>query len=267
LGTTRDVVAHARDVIASADRTLVLTGAGISAESGVPTFRGPEGLWKTFRPEELATPSAFARDPRLVWEWYDWRRRTVRACRPNAAHVALANLALRRGSARTRIVTQNVDGLHAVAARESATRGVSTSPHAALPLELHGSLFRVRCTSCGERREHDDPIDASSPDSLPRCAGCSALLRPDIVWFGEALDDGVLGEALERARTADVCLVVGTSALVQPAASVATTAVRAGAALVEVNAEETPLSRLARVTLRGAAGTIVPAILEGTPTR
>src|SRR5688500_4617774 len=172
--------ARARDLMERAERVMVLTGAGISAESGVPTFRGAEGLWKEFRPEQLATPSAFTRDPRLVWEWYDWRRRRVRACQPNAAHMALAGLALRRGSARARIVTQNVDGLHAIAARETATRlAVTASPSAALPLELHGSLFRVRCTSCGERREDDAPVDASSPESLPRCPRCSALLRPD----------------------------------------------------------------------------------------
>jgi NAD-dependent deacetylase len=258
----RDVTAHARDVIASADRVLVLTGAGISAESGVPTFRGPEGLWNNFRPEELATPSAFTRDPRLVWEWYDWRRRRVRACQPNAAHVTLANLALQRGSARTRIVTQNVDGLHAVAARETATRlRVAASPHAALPLELHGSLFRVRCTACGERREDDAPVDASSPASLPRCARCGALLRPDIVWFGEPLDDAVLSEALERARTADVCLVVGTSAVVQPAASLAMVTKRAGGELIEVNPETTPLTRFADISVRGTAADVVPRLV------
>ena len=258
----RDVVAYARDVITSADRVLVLTGAGISAESGVPTFRGPEGLWKSFRPEELATPSAFTRDPRLVWEWYDWRRCRVRSCRPNAAHIALANLALRRGSARARIVTQNVDGLHAVAAREIAARLAGAAPaHAALPLELHGSLFRVRCTSCGERQEHDAPVDVSSSDSLPRCARCSALLRPDIVWFGEPLDDAVLAEALERARTADVCLVVGTSAVVQPAASLAMVTKRAGGELIEVNPETTPLTPFADVSVRGTAADVVPRLV------
>jgi NAD-dependent deacetylase len=258
----RDVTAHARDVIASAERILVLTGAGISAESGVPTFRGPEGLWKSFRPEDLATPLAFARDPRLVWEWYDWRRRRVRACQPNAAHMALANLALRGGSARTRIVTQNVDGLHGIAARETETRlAATTTASAALPLELHGSLFRVRCTSCSERREDDAPIDASSPESLPRCPRCGALLRPDIVWFGEPLDDVVLGEALERARTAEVCLVVGTSAVVQPAASLAMVTKRAGGELIEVNPETTPLTPFADISVRGTATELVPRLV------
>jgi NAD-dependent protein deacetylase/lipoamidase len=256
------VQARARDLVERAERILVLTGAGVSAESGVPTFRGVEGLWKKFRPEELATPSAFARDPRLVWEWYDWRRRRVQECRPNAAHLALAALALARG-ARARIVTQNVDGLHAVAAREVATALAPprTAADAAAPLELHGSLFRVRCTACGSRRSHVDPIDATSRESLPRCDRCGALLRPDIVWFGESLDDAVLSEALERARKADVCLVVGTSAVVEPAASLAMVTKRSGGLVIEVNPEPTPLTPFADVSIRATAADAVPKIV------
>jgi NAD-dependent deacetylase len=257
------IQARARDILAGAQRILVLTGAGVSAESGVPTFRGADGLWRDFRPEELATPSAFARDARLVWEWYEWRRRRVRECRPNAAHLALASLAL-APRARARIVTQNVDGLHAVAAREAAaTRGAPASAaDAAAPLELHGSLFRVRCTACGIRRPHVDPIDASSRESLPRCDRCGALLRPDVVWFGEPLDDGVLAEALTRARTANVCLVVGTSAVVQPAASLAMVTKRCGGSLIEVNPEATPLTPFADVSLRAMAAEAVPRIVD-----
>lgn len=259
----RDVTAYSRDVIAGAARVLVLTGAGVSAESGVPTFRGAEGLWKSFRPEELATPAAFARDPRLVWEWYDWRRRRVRACRPNPAHLALAQHALGRASAGARIVTQNVDGLHAVAARETAARTPSRlTVHRALPLELHGSLFRVRCTACGDRRDDDSEIDASSTATLPHCARCGALLRPDIVWFGEPLDDNVLSEAIERARAADVCLVVGTSAVVQPAASLAMVTKRAGGEVIEVNPESTPLTPFADASIRGTAADVLPRLLS-----
>lgn len=262
-GTTRPsityVQARARDVIARADAILALTGAGISAESGVPTFRGTEGLWKDFRPQDLATPSAFARDARLVWEWYDWRRRRVLECRPNAAHLALATLAVARGS-RARIVTQNVDGLHTVAA--SATTAPTTGARdAALPLELHGSLFRTRCTACGARRADVGPIDASSHASLPRCGECGGLLRPDIVWFGEPLDDAVLGEALERARTARVCLVVGTSAVVQPAASLAMVTKRSGGCVIEINPEPTPLTPFADVSIRAPAAGTLPRIL------
>jgi NAD-dependent deacetylase len=259
----RDIRALARDLIGGADRILVLTGAGVSAESGVPTFRGGGGLWKEFRPEQLATPAAFARDPRLVWEWYDWRRRRVCECRPNAAHVALAALTIARGRSRARIVTQNVDGLHAVAARDTATTLLPPArADAALPIELHGSLFRVRCTACGVRHEHVEPIDTSAIESLPRCDRCRSLLRPDVVWFGEPLDDVALGEALERARTADVCLVVGTSAVVQPAASLAMVTKREGGQLIEVNPDTTPLTLLADVSIRGTAADVVPRIVD-----
>jgi NAD-dependent deacetylase len=257
-----DVPARARDLVKRAGQVVVLTGAGVSAESGVPTFRGPEGLWENFRPEELATPSAFARDPRLVWEWYDWRRRRVLECRPNAAHLALAALALESG-ARACIVTQNVDGLHAVAAREVADKLAASAAVAAVaaPLELHGSLFRVRCIACGARRSHVEPIDTTSRESLPRCDGCDALLRPDVVWFGEPLDDAVLSEAIDRARTADVCLVVGTSAVVQPAAGLAMLTKRAGGCVVEVNPDVTPLTPFADVSIRSTAADAVPGLV------
>jgi NAD-dependent deacetylase len=259
---TDRIQGRARDLVARAERVLVLTGAGISAESGVPTFRGPEGLWRAFRAEELATPSAFARDPRLVWEWYDWRRRRVRACRPNTAHLALAAFALTRGSG-VRVATQNVDGLHGIAVRETAASLLASpaATHAAFPLELHGSLFRVRCTACGARRPHVDPIDASSAASLPRCERCGSLVRPDVVWFGEPLDDAMLGEAVQRARTASVCLVVGTSAVVQPAASLAMVTKHAGGSVIEVNPEATPLTPFADVSIRATAAETVPHIV------
>jgi NAD-dependent deacetylase len=256
-----DVRAQARDLLAEAGSVVVLTGAGVSAESGVPTFRGSDGLWQSFRPEELATPEAFARDPRLVWEWYDWRRRRVLGCRPNAAHRALAALAL-RGTSNVRIVTQNVDGLHAVAAREVAgARVPPLGAEPALPLELHGSLFRVRCTACGARRSHAAPVDASSRETLPRCEECDALLRPDVVWFGEALDDAVLGEAVDCATTADVCLVVGTSAVVQPAASLALLTKRSGGRVIEVNPDVTPLTPVADISIRATATGAVPEVV------
>jgi NAD-dependent deacetylase len=244
------VIETARAMLANAEHVVVLTGAGVSAESGVPTFRGSGGLWKTFRAEELATPEAFARDPRLVWEWYGWRRELVTRCLPNAAHVALAAAA--RLHPDLRIVTQNVDGLHVAAA--------GAEPPAPV-LELHGSLFRTRCTRCGARRLDRGGIDASSADTLPRCGACGALERPDIVWFGEALDSGVLGESMRLASAADVCLVVGTSALVHPAAGLAELTRRHGGRVVEVNLDDTPLSALAAITLRGPAAVIVPDVL------
>ena len=252
-------IARARALLSSARRIVVLTGAGISAESGVPTFRGPDGLWRSFRPEELATPQAFARDPRLVWEWYGWRRDRVAACAPNAAHLALARLALTRPD--VRIVTQNVDGLHPAAAHHiAAETGRPAAP--AIPLELHGSIFRVRCTRCRWRAEHRDSIDAREPESLPRCPECAALLRPDIVWFGEMLDPAILDEAFALASRADVCCVVGTSAVVQPAASIASVTAEHGGSIIEVNPEETPLTREAEVSIRGTAVETVPALLQ-----
>lgn len=259
-GTSADpeTLERTRRLLSEAGGVVVLTGAGISADSGMPTFRGEEGLWKDHRPEELATPAAFRRDPRLVWEWYAWRRETARGCAPNEAHLALARWSLR--SPGIRIVTQNVDGLHAEALRDVREDGEEDGDGGGL-LELHGSLFRVRCTGCSHRRAHRDPVDASSRETLPRCPECGSLLRPDVVWFGESLDPDVLGAAFSAARAADVCLVVGTSGVVQPAASVASAAARAGATVVEVNPDETALSADAGLVLRGGAADVVPAVV------
>ena len=246
---------HARALLDDANAVVVLTGAGVSAESGVPTFRGAGGLWKQFRPEDLATPQAFARDPCLVWEWYAWRRTLVAACAPNAAHRALAEWAIRRGT--VTIVTQNVDGLHTRAARDASG---SADPSPALPVEVHGSLLRDRCSGCDARSEAP-PIDATSLATLPRCGRCGAMLRPDVVWFGEMLDEAVLAKADAAAAGADVCLVVGTSALVHPAASLPLRTRGAGGAIIEVNPEETPLTRAAVVSIRGSAAEIVPALM------
>ena len=246
---------RARALLADARAVVVLTGAGVSAESGVPTFRGPGGLWKSFRPDELATPEAFARDPRLVWEWYAWRRALVSDCLPNAAHRALAEWALRRES--VTIVTQNVDGLHARAAREAA---VGRDPAPALPVEVHGSLLRDRCSGC-DARTTPVAVDATSAATLPRCTHCRSLLRPDVVWFGEMLDEAVLATADAAAASADVCLVVGTSALVHPAASLPLRTWAHGGVVIEVNPEETPLTRMAEVSIRGSAAEVVPTLV------
>ncbi len=247
---------RARDLLRDASHVVVLTGAGVSAESGVPTFRGTGGLWKRFRPEELATPEAFARDPRFVWEWYGMRRNTVVACEPNAAHRAMASFALEHGT--MTIVTQNVDGLHARAARVQAGSG-DAAP--AMPLELHGSILRDRCSQCDARSE-GVPIDASSTATLPRCEHCGGLLRPDVVWFGEMLDAGVLSAADAAAARAEVCLVVGTSALVYPAASLPLRTRASGGAVIEVNPEQTPISGMAEVSMRGSATAVVPRLLD-----
>jgi NAD-dependent deacetylase len=222
---------------------VVLTGAGISADSGVPTFRGDSGLWRKFRPEELATPEAFDRDPRLVWEWYNWRRERVASARPNAAHDALARLEQR--SPETWLITQNVDGLH----RDAGSRRLS---------EIHGNIWRVRCTACGSVAE-----DRRVPlPPLPACGECGALLRPHIVWFGESLDPDDIAASTRAVRACDVLLVIGTSGVVYPAAGFASAAKQAGAFVVEINLDETANSGMVDISLRGRAKDLVPLALE-----
>ena len=250
-------LARARELVREASRIVVLTGAGISAESGVPTFRGPGGLWKSHRPEDLATPQAFARDPCLVWEWYAWRRALVAECAPNPGHLALARLAL-SDAATTTLVTQNVDSLHHRAATEVAG---DADPGPAYPLEVHGAIHRDRCSRCETLTSGVADVDVASVETLPRCERCGGILRPDVVWFGEALDPEVIGSAFDAAGDADLCLVVGTSALVHPAASVPEVTLRNGGAVVEVNLEPTPLTGRVDVSLLGTAGKLVPALL------
>lgn len=247
-------IERGRDLLADARSVIILTGAGISAESGIPTFRGEEGLWRNFRAEELATPEAFARDPRLVWEWYDLRRQKVLECAPNAAHDRIAEWLTRNEG--VVLATQNVDGLH-----ERAWLDVGQVDGGRL-LEIHGTLFRVRCTACGRESPHREPVDSSSPDTLPHCEACGGLLRPAVVWFGEALDPAIIGGAFEAAEGADVCVVVGTSAVVQPAASLATVTRETGGRIIEINPESTPLTPICDVSLRGTAVACVPALLS-----
>jgi NAD-dependent deacetylase len=230
--------------LAAARSVLVLTGAGVSAESGVPTFRGPEGLWRQYRPEELATPEAFARDPLLVWEWYAWRRERIAPLRPNAAHEAIVRLERRGGD--FLLATQNVDGLHPLAGSR-------------LMVELHGNLWWLLCQGCGRAAE-DRRVPL--PELPPRCA-CGGLLRPGVVWFGESLPEAALQAAFAAAQRAEFVLVAGTSSLVYPAAALPQLARERGAFVVEINPEATPLTPLASASLRGPAAQLVPLLLEG----
>ncbi len=250
-------IAEARAALAKALRVVVLTGAGVSAESGVPTFRGAGGLWKQFRPEELATPVAFGRDPRLVWEWYAWRRETVGRCRPNAAHLALARWMLSRAG--VTLVSQNVDNLHERAAEEAA-RGGGDAERAA-PIRLHGSLFHDRCTRCTHRAE-GGAVDTSAVETLPHCPECGGLLRPDVVWFGEMLPVRETQRAFEAAADAEACLVIGTTGAVYPAAGVVHAAKGAGARVVVVDPGPTEYEELADIRLTARAGDVVPLIVE-----
>jgi NAD-dependent deacetylase len=235
-------VEQAREWLRAASAVAVLTGAGVSAESGIPTFRGAGGLWRQFRAEELATPEAFERDPRLVWEWYDWRRGLIAAAQPNPAHHALAEL--ERAKPNFALLTQNVDGLH----DRAGSRQI---------LKLHGDIWTLRCTGCGrERPDHRAPL----PELPPRC-DCGALLRPGVVWFGEPLPVRVFAAAEEAARASEVFLVVGTSAVVYPAAGLALQAQAAGAKVIEVNLEETSFSAQVDCSLRGRAGELLPQLI------
>ena len=234
-----------RDRIAQAESVTVLTGAGISADSGVPTFRGEEGLWKNFRPEELASPHAFERDPTLVWEWYNWRRELLSTKEPNAAHKALADL--ENHIKHFWLITQNVDGLHPAAGSTKLS-------------EIHGNIWKVRCTSCGNiQPNHDVPIAI-----LPHCPDCQGLLRPHIVWFGESLDQQDLDQSSQALRRCEVLLIVGTSGVVYPAASFAPIAKQNGAFVVELNLDPTPNTELVDLSIQGRAKDLVPLLLPTT---
>lgn len=230
------------EAAARANRCVVMTGAGISAESGLATFRGDGGLWRNHDPMKMATPEAFARDPKLVWEWYRWRRGKALQARPNPGHLAIA--ALEGLFPSFLLATQNVDGLH----RRAGTRRM---------VELHGNITRDRCTRCGKAV----PGKADGGDELPKC-GCGGLMRPDVVWFGEAVPAEALETAWKESARADLFLAVGTSGLVQPAASLPLAAERGGAYLVEVNPEPTPLSDLAELTIRSGAGEAMAAVAD-----
>jgi NAD-dependent deacetylase len=253
----RDALAAARATLARARRVVVFTGAGVSAESGVPTFRGAGGLWKEFKPEDLATPIAFGRDPRLVWEWYGWRREAVARCPPNAAHLALARWMLTRAG--VTLVSQNVDDLHERAAR--AVAGDAQAARRAEPVRLHGSLFHDHCTRCTYRGEARGAVDATSIATLPHCPECGGLLRPDVVWFGEMLPARAVEVAFAAAGEADACLVIGTTGAVYPAAGVVHAAKAVGARVVVVDPGQTEYEGVADIRLCEAAGEVVPQIL------
>ena len=233
-------IKQVRERLSVARCVTILTGAGISADSGVPTFRGPDGLWRNFRAEDLATPEAFERDPCLVWEWYNWRRELIATKEPNPAHKALVFLEARY--AQFRLITQNVDGLHALAGSRNL-------------IELHGNIWKVRCTGCGKVSE-DRRVPLPIP---PYCPSCREMLRPHIVWFGESLNPQDVEQAMDALERCEVMLVIGTSGVVQPAASFAATARSAGAFVVEINPDASSLA--AHVALRGRAAEVVPLLV------
>jgi NAD-dependent deacetylase len=239
-------LAEAARLLRAAQRLTVFTGAGVSAESGVPTFRGAGGLWEGHRVEEVATPAAFRADPKLVWRFYNQRRDKLTTVQPNAGHLALAEMEQRHFSdGHFSLITQNVDGLH----RSAGSRRV---------LELHGNLSRTRCTKCHLLEGRG----LQALGELPHCPLCHGLLRPDIVWFHEMLPEDIWQQAALAAASCDVFLVIGTSAVVYPAASLIPAARQAGAKVIEVNLAATEATFTADVCLHGASGVVLPRLLQ-----
>lgn len=230
------------DHLAHADRIVVFTGAGISAESGISTFRAPDGIWAKFKPEELANINAFMANPERVWQWYQYRRQVVESAKPNAGHRAIVEL--EKIVPRVDVITQNVDGLHRIAGSSRV-------------YELHGSLMAHRCLECGRPYEI-----ASDEQHVPHCPECGGLIRPGVVWFGEDLPEDVWAQAEEATRECDLFLSVGTSTIVYPAASLPFLAIRLGKPVIEVNPEKTDLSRYADISIRETAGEAMPSIVS-----
>lgn len=225
-------------------KLAALTGAGVSQESGLRTFRdAQEGLWAQYRPEDLASPEAFARDPKLIWDWYAWRREAVKGVRPNQGHYALVEI--EKHIPEFTLITQNVDGLHRMAGNKNV-------------LELHGNIHHVRCSECGHFAKDWD----EDAEFVPRCKKCGSLLRPDVVWFGETLPLDQLASAADAARTCDIFFSIGTSGVVQPAASLAHAARNKGAVVVEINAEPTSLTSKADFFFQGKSGEVLPELVK-----
>jgi len=232
-----------KKVLSSAKKIVFFTGAGISAESGIPTFRGKDGIWNKMKPEELANFNAFVRNPEIVWEWYQYRKKIVHQASPNPAHLTISEL--QNYFDEVTVVTQNVDNFHNRAGSKTV-------------YELHGNIEKNYCINCGKRFDFENLI---VEDKVPKC-NCGGLIRPDIVWFGEYLPEEAYSLSEHAAKTCDVMFVIGTSAVVYPAANIAYIAKRSGKFLVEINIERTELSGLADISLIGKAGEILPQILQ-----
>lgn len=232
----------AAEIIDRASSITVLTGAGISAESGIPTFRGEEGLWRNFRSEDLATPEAFQRDPKLVWEWYEWRRGIAKEAKPNYGHHTLAELQNHKPN--FNLITQNIDSLH----RLAGSRNI---------IELHGNLWQIRCTGCAIIEQN---VDVPLKELPPKCNSCGAIGRPNIVWFGELIPMPLIDKALIAIEQCEVMLIVGTSGVVEPAASMGLVAKQTGKIVIEVNVEPTVNTNFYDLTIFGKSSEVLPLI-------
>jgi len=237
-------ILEAKKIIDNASNVTVLSGAGISAESGIPTFRGEDGLWKNFRPEDLATPEAFSKDPKLVWEWYEWRRKLIKDSKPNPGHYALADL--EQQVADYTLITQNIDGLHQMA----GSRNI---------VEMHGNLWQIRCTNCGNIEQN---FEVPFKELPPLCKDCNSLGRPNIVWFGEMIPMPIIDKSLTSIENCQVMLIIGTSGVVEPAASMGLVAKQTGKTVIEINLETTPNSNFYDLSINGKSGEILPRIFR-----
>ncbi len=229
-----EIITKSAEIIKNAKYLVVLTGAGISAESGIPTFRGKDGLWKNYNAMDLATPEAFTRDPKLVWEFYTYRQKIIQNTKPNAAHEILKKW--ENEGILKYVITQNVDGLH----ERTGLKNI---------LRLHGYIWGVKCTKCDYKGELDKPAEG-----IPKCPKCNAMLRPDVVWFGESLDPDIINRAYEEFSKADVALIIGTSAVVYPAAYLPYIVREKNGKIIEINPNKTPLTEYATVSLHMNAG-------------
>lgn len=229
------------DKLQQAKKIVFVTGAGISQESGIPTFRGNDGLWRKHDPMQLATIDAFYQNPKLVWEWYEDRRKNILAAKPNAGHVAIADLAKYK---QVWVLTQNIDGLH----QRAGSKNV---------LELHGSIITIKCTAC----DFKDKITSGFSEVPPLCK-CGNILRPDVVWFGEPLPQDIWGEAMKQASQCDVMVVAGTSLAVSPANLLPAYAKQNGALMIEVNPEETLMSHSMDLSIRATSAKTLPQIVS-----
>jgi len=237
-------ILEAKRIIDDASNIAVLSGAGISAESGIPTFRGEDGLWKNFRPEDLATPDAFSKDPKLVWEWYEWRRKLIKDSKPNPGHYALADFEQQVSD--YTLITQNIDGLHQLA----GSRNI---------VEMHGNLWQIRCTRCGNIEQN---FEVPFKELPPLCKNCNSLGRPNIVWFGEVIPMPIIDKSLMAIENCQVMLIIGTSGVVEPAASMGLIAKQTGKTIIEINLEPTPNSNFYDLSINGKSGEILPQIFR-----
>lgn len=237
------MIKRAVELITSANYLIALTGAGVSAESGIPTFRGQNGLWKKYRVDELATLDAFRKNPKLVWQWYSWRISIVISAKPNPAHYSLAYL--ERIRILKTLITQNVDNLH----ERAGSRNL---------IKLHGDILTAKCTSCNYEHKIWEP-----PKIIPpKCPRCRSIMRPGVIWFGETIPQDIINRALAEAEKADVILVVGTSGVVMPAGAIPEIVKKNEGRVIEINIEKSLITRIADIHIRGKAGEILPKIVE-----